>query len=426
MSSNAAPVIRQRFFDNNGIPLNGGKITTYAAGTTTPLATYTDQTGGTPNANPVVTDSSGYCDIWLIPGSAYKFVLQDSLNNTLWTKDNITQGAVLDLNSNVTVNAIIQGFTSTVTSAGTTTLTVASTQFQVFTGATTQTVKLPVATTLANGMFYVITNNSSGVVTVQTSGANTIQAMAAGTQLTVTCVNTAGGTGTASWNWTYTSQGTAAYPISVGGTNNPSLAVTAGGMLYSDGSKLVNMGPGTTGQVPTSNGASAPTWGAAGVTGSYYSGYFDPNASWTTISTGFGDPTYNGTSYVLHQRQASGISVASAGSNLAGITFTPASNTSVYLVSAVVSLGNGTSADASFGQLVNGSGTILCGPFFNIAAGAAFFNVTFTTIFAPASSSAQTLKIQAACTAGTTIIEGSAPTGGNVTSPIEWTIVRIL
>jgi hypothetical protein len=55
---------------------------------------------------------------------------------------------------------------------------------------------------------------------------------------------------------------TGTLPIANGGTNNASLAVTAGGTVYTDGSKLVNVGAGTSGQVLTSNGASAPTWSA--------------------------------------------------------------------------------------------------------------------------------------------------------------------
>lgn len=74
--------------DSNGNPLNGGKLYTYVAGTTTPLATYTDQSGSTPNANPVILDASGLANVWL--GSAsYKMVLKTSADVTLWTVDNI-------------------------------------------------------------------------------------------------------------------------------------------------------------------------------------------------------------------------------------------------------------------------------------------------------------------------------------------------
>lgn len=56
-------------------------------------------------------------------------------------------------------------------------------------------------------------------------------------------------------------------PIAKGGTNNGSLAVSPGGVLYTDGSKVVNVGTGTSGQVLTSAGASAPTWGTLSASG---------------------------------------------------------------------------------------------------------------------------------------------------------------
>lgn len=80
-----------QFFDNNGNPLAGGLIYTYAAGTTTPAATYTSSSGGTANANPIVLDSAGRtpAQIWLTAGSSYKFVLQTALGVTIKTDDNI-------------------------------------------------------------------------------------------------------------------------------------------------------------------------------------------------------------------------------------------------------------------------------------------------------------------------------------------------
>lgn len=72
-----------------GAPLAGGKLHTYAAGTSTPLATYTDSTGGTPNANPVILNSRGEADVWLTEGSGYKLTLTDSADVTVWTVDNV-------------------------------------------------------------------------------------------------------------------------------------------------------------------------------------------------------------------------------------------------------------------------------------------------------------------------------------------------
>lgn len=83
------PFFYQQFFDLNGNPLAGGKIYSYAAGTTTPQATYIDSTGGTPNTNPIILDSSGRAQIWL--GTlAYKFVIEDSTSVVLATVDNVS------------------------------------------------------------------------------------------------------------------------------------------------------------------------------------------------------------------------------------------------------------------------------------------------------------------------------------------------
>ena len=60
-----------------------------------------------------------------------------------------------------------------------------------------------------------------------------------------------------------TTQVSGVLPIANGGTDNGSLPVTAGGVLYTDGTMFQNVGAGTTGQVLTSNGAGAPTWTAA-------------------------------------------------------------------------------------------------------------------------------------------------------------------
>jgi hypothetical protein len=78
-----------------------------------------------------------------------------------------------DANVNLSANGFIPGFTTAATGGGTTTLTIASTQVQVLTGSSTQTVKLPTTGVVA-GALYIVINESSGNVTVQSSGANTI------------------------------------------------------------------------------------------------------------------------------------------------------------------------------------------------------------------------------------------------------------
>jgi hypothetical protein len=80
-----------QFFDNNGVPLNGGLIYTYDAGTTTPATTYTSSSGATNNTNPIELDSAGRtpAQIWLTAGASYKFILQTSAGVTIKTDDNI-------------------------------------------------------------------------------------------------------------------------------------------------------------------------------------------------------------------------------------------------------------------------------------------------------------------------------------------------
>ena len=81
----------QQFFDNNGVPLAGGLIYQYQAGSSTPLATYTTVNGTVANPNPIVLDSSGRCpnEIWMQTGYSYKFILQTSSAVTLQTLDNL-------------------------------------------------------------------------------------------------------------------------------------------------------------------------------------------------------------------------------------------------------------------------------------------------------------------------------------------------
>lgn len=81
-----APFFKQQFFDNDGAPLAGGKVYSYTAGTSTPLATYTDQGGATPNANPVILDANGEANIW-VSDAYYKFVIKDANDVTLRTID---------------------------------------------------------------------------------------------------------------------------------------------------------------------------------------------------------------------------------------------------------------------------------------------------------------------------------------------------
>jgi hypothetical protein len=82
------PQGKQAYHAASGAPLAGGKVYTYAAGTSTPLATYSDQAGATPNANPVVLDSRGEASIFWGAGP-YKVTLRTSADALVWTQDNL-------------------------------------------------------------------------------------------------------------------------------------------------------------------------------------------------------------------------------------------------------------------------------------------------------------------------------------------------
>ena len=83
--------VDQQFFDNNGVPLAGGLIYTYQAGSSTPLVTYTDNAGTIANANPIVLDSSGRVpnEIWMLAGYSYKFIIQTSTGSSIISLDNL-------------------------------------------------------------------------------------------------------------------------------------------------------------------------------------------------------------------------------------------------------------------------------------------------------------------------------------------------
>jgi len=96
MAVNLSPVggVAAQFFTNTGAVLTGGKIYTYAAGTTTPATTYTTSQGNVAWTNPIVLDAAGRVsgggEIWLTDGVNYKFVLKDSTDVLIATYDNIS------------------------------------------------------------------------------------------------------------------------------------------------------------------------------------------------------------------------------------------------------------------------------------------------------------------------------------------------
>ena len=134
MSVNLSPLAGAgwQFFNDSGVPLSGGLIYTYAAGTTTPQTTYTTSTGNVANTNPIILDSAGRTpsEVWLTGGVSYKFVIKTSANVLIRTWDNIS--GLNDLTtfantSNIAEGDALIGFKQATPAA-------------IFTGATARTV----------------------------------------------------------------------------------------------------------------------------------------------------------------------------------------------------------------------------------------------------------------------------------------------
>lgn len=90
---NLSPIGNQQFFLTNGLPNNGGFLNTYIAGTSTAVATYADSLGTIQNPVSIQlgTDGRPPSEIWIVQGTAVKFVLTDSSLNPIAdaTYDNI-------------------------------------------------------------------------------------------------------------------------------------------------------------------------------------------------------------------------------------------------------------------------------------------------------------------------------------------------
>lgn len=142
-----------QFSDSNGAPLTGGLLYVYAAGTSTPVTTYTSREATASNTNPIVLDAAGRtpAEIWLDGGSFYKFVLKSSTYVQIGSYDNIPA-----INDVTTVNNLL-------TVTGTNTLTALGVP------------AIQAYTTGAQYSFVAQNNNTSAVtINVDTLGAKSV------------------------------------------------------------------------------------------------------------------------------------------------------------------------------------------------------------------------------------------------------------
>jgi len=184
----------------------------------------------------------------------------------------------------VTATNVNMGFTSTATAAGTTTLTASSTHYQRFTGVTTQTIVLPVTSTLATGVNYAIENASTGNLTVNSSGGNLVVTVIPGVTVQCMCIGTTLTTA-ADWDPEFNEFAAVTGTGSVVLSTSPTLVTPALGTPASG--TLTNCTFPTLNQNTTGSAATLTTGRTIAITGdlAYTSGSFDGSAAVTGTGT---------------------------------------------------------------------------------------------------------------------------------------------
>jgi len=233
-----------------------------------------------------------------------------------WTSTSGASSIVArDANQNITANNYSAGVASTVASSTPVTLTVASAPIRLVTGSTNQKFNLPNATTLIAGTPFYFNNGTTAssvqiyandtttlIATVPAGGSTTVivnsisTSNGAWTVISYVPTTASFGSSTLNYSGTITSAtwNGATVSYAYGGTGN-TVAPTAGGLAYGDGTKYIPMAAGTTGQILLSGGAGAPTWSNGAV---YTKTSFTATAGQTSFSVtytvGYLDVFYNG------------------------------------------------------------------------------------------------------------------------------------
>jgi hypothetical protein len=344
MTVNLSPFagVGAQFFDDNGDPLSGGKIFTYAAGTTTPKATYTDFTGGTPNANPIILDAAGRTpdEVWLNYGDAYKFILKTSADITVGTFDNIDGIPPININL-VRLYGSTSGYIDLVAPA------VAGTNTVTFPAATGTVALTSNPTFTGTAAFATIT--ASGNIT----GNKTISGRLLSASQTVTIDQ-----------YLYMS-GTGQMKLPVGGTVDRAGAFSAVGQISGTTLTITNVTSGALyiGATITGTGVTAGTRVIDFLTGSGGVGTYTVSAS-QTVAAGIaisdvpviGMIRYNNTNSAFEGYGASGWAGIGGGATGAGGDEVFILNSQVITTS--YSIPSGKNASSTGPLTVNGSVTI--------------------------------------------------------------------
>jgi len=273
-----------------------------------------------------------------------------------------------------------------------------------------------------------LTNDGSGNLSWTASSGGTVTSVAMSVP---SFLSVSGSPITTSGTLAVTLSGTALPAVNggTGATSFTAYAPVCGGTTTTGALQAASMGISTSGYVLTSNGSSAlPSFQAApsAVTNTYFSGYMSSSSTWSKAGTGFADPTNSGGN-ALTTINSSGITVTAASSNLPGITFTPAASTSVYYISAVLTLNTRTSSNYAAARITDGTTAFGWAFATQLSSGDTLvFPAVAEGIFVPGTASAVTVKIQLAAGSGATAYLDSAPTPIDSSIPtIQWTVLQI-
>ena len=253
-----------------------------------------------------VLTSNGTTASWATPASGG--VTTISFGSTGLTPATATNGAITVAGT----LAVTNGGTGVTTSTGSGNNVLSNSPTLV-----TPVLGTPASGLLTNCTGYTYANLTGTVPTWNQNTTGTAASLSAvlsaslgGTGVAGTLTGVLYGNGTGAYTVATTAQmlaGVGTVPIANGGTNNGSLAVTAGGVLYTDGSKVVNVGAGTSGQALLSQGSGAPIWGSAGATGTLKNiQYFTASGTYTPTS---------GTTFVIVEVVGGGGGGGTSGAN---------------------------------------------------------------------------------------------------------------
>jgi hypothetical protein len=395
------PVAKMQFLDATGAPLVGGLLYTYAAGTTTPQASYTDSTGATANTNPVVLDARGEANIWLA-SATYKFKLASSDNTELWTVDNIsapTSSLSPVLSGNVTIDSNSAGPALKITQTGTG--PVLRVQDSVDPDVTPFIID-------STGQVGIGTQSPSTALDVDNG---VIQLSSSGVSRTTISADAS--------NSTINSPSTRGLILSTGGT--PRITIASGGGVTFSGAVTASGGATITGNVAvtgtlSSTGALTVSSGGASITG----GLTVPSGGAAITGNSTVTGTLNATSTLTAQNgltvSAGGLTVSAGGASITGnSTVTGTLNATSTLTAqnglTVSAGGAGITGLLTANSGVNVTGTVTAttftGAWTNLPAGTAM-------LFAQTSAPTGWTKSTTHDNKALRVVSGSASSGGSV------------